>query len=416
MRALVFELDHSGHRMQYVRVLIEALGPLSKELVLFTSVEAAASEEYKTHLDGVTSSFRLETRQHRNRGTPLGSALSKLEAFRLALRNCRPDHVFVPYADGLAQILGAAHMFGAISLPDGVEIEGIVMRGRFAYPPNHWYERLRTFAWLAATRMSPFQVLHQLDPIPYAAIKKIGGKLSDRNRIIPEPVESIPRLVVMEARRQIGIPTDGRYIISLGSGDVRKGTHLLLQAFARAKLATNDRLLLMGKLDREIRALVTEQMGPWLRDGRLIIIDQYLSHELFCLGLNAADVICAPYPRHVGSSGIVVRAAAIGKPILASDYGWVGAVVSTFGLGGTCPVSNLDRFSNQIRDSLDNAASFRQTDDGYRFVRFHTISNFIAHITARFRMRIGAMPLTEYLPWEDVIVGAKNISPLLANT
>ena len=62
MRALVFELDHSGHRMQYVRMLIEALGPLSKELVLFTSVEAAASEEYKTHLDGITSSFRVETR------------------------------------------------------------------------------------------------------------------------------------------------------------------------------------------------------------------------------------------------------------------------------------------------------------------------------------------------------------------
>jgi glycosyltransferase involved in cell wall biosynthesis len=416
MRALVFELDHSGHRMQYVRMLIEALTPLSKELVLFTSVDAAASEEYKTHLDGVTPSFRLETRQHRSRGTPLSSSLSKLEAFRVALRNCRPDHVYVPYADGLAQILGAAHTLGANSLPDGVEIEGIVMRGRFAYPSNHWYECLRTFAWLAATRMSPFQVLHQLDPIPYGAIKKIGGKLSDRNRIIPEPVEAIPQLGVTEARRQIGIPTDGRYIVSLGSGDVRKGTHLLLQAFARAKLATNDRLLLMGKLDREIRALVTAQMGPWIQDGRLIIIDQYLSHEWFCLGLNAADVICAPYPRHVGSSGIVVRAAAIGKPILASDYGWVGAVVPTFGLGGTCPVSNLDRFSNEIRNSLDNAASFRQTDEGYRFVRFHTISNFIAHITARFRVRIGAMPLTEHLPWEDVIVGAKNISPLLVNT
>lgn len=416
MRALVFELDHSGHRMQYVRALIDALVPLSKELVLFTSEEAAASEEFKTHLDGVTSSFRVETRRHSARGTPLGSALSKLEAFRMALRNCRPDHVFVPYADGLAQILGAANMVGVTSLLDGVEIEGIVMRGRFAYPSNHWYERLRTFAWLAATRMSPFQVLHQLDPIPYAAIKKIGGELGDRNRIIPEPVEAIPRVPVAEARRQIGIPTDGRYIISLGSGDARKGTHLLLQAFSRAKLATNDRLLLMGKLNPEIRALVTEQMGPWLRDGRLIIIDQYISHELFCLGLNAADVICAPYPRHVGSSGIVVRAAAIGKPILASDYGWVGAVVSTFGLGGTCPVSNLDRFSNQIRDSLDTAASFRQTDEGYRFGRFHTISNFVAHITARFRMRIGAMPLTEYLPWRDVIGRAKKISPLLANT
>lgn len=414
MRVLVFELDHTGHRMQYVRVLIEAVRPLSKELFLFTTADAIKSEEYKTHLETLKSSFRVEATQHWRSSTPLHSALGKFKAFRLALRELRPDHIFVPYADGLAQILGAAHMLGAISLSDGMEIEGIMMRGRFAYPLGHWYERLEALAGAPATRMSPFHMLHQLDPIPFAAIERMGGKRTARNRIIPEPVESIPLVEMAEARRQVGIPTEGRYIVSLGSGDTRKGTHLLLQAFAKAKLSQNDRLLLMGKLAPEIHALITEQMGPWLRDGRLILIDRYLSYEMMRLGLSIANVICTPYPRHIGSSGIVVRAAAVGKPILASDYGWVGAVVRTFGLGETCEVSNLDCFAAKIQESLDHAPSFRRTETGLRFAQFHTIQNFTAHITARLRSRLGANGPTELLAWKDVMAGTKDIPSLLS--
>ena len=305
-------------------------------------------------------------------------------------------------------------MTGAISLSDGMELEGIMMRGRFAYPLGHWYERLEFLAGASATRMSPFHMLHQLDPIPFAAIERMGGKLTARNRIIPEPVESIPPIEMAEARQQIGLPTEGRYIVSLGSGDMRKGTHLLLEAFAKAKLSPNDRLLLMGKLAPEIRALITDHMEQFVRDGRLILIDQYLSHNLFCLGLNAADVICTPYPRHVGSSGIVVRAATVGKPILASDYGWLGAVVRAFELGKTCEVSDLDCFAEKIQESLNHAPLFRRTDTGLRFAKFHTVENFIAHITVRIRSRLGTMPAKGLLAWKDVLAGTKEVHPLLS--
>ena len=138
MRVLVFEPDHSGHRMQFARVLIEALSPWSNDVILFTSAEAAVSEEYRTHLDALTSTFRLEVSHNLVRGAPSRMALSKLPIFRNALRDLKPDHVYVPYADGLAQTLGAARWLRAASLPAGLEIEGILMRGRFAYPADHW--------------------------------------------------------------------------------------------------------------------------------------------------------------------------------------------------------------------------------------------------------------------------------------
>lgn len=167
-----------------------------------------------------------------------------------------------------------------------------------------------------------------------------------------------------------------QYRQPLGRRREQKGTDLLVRAFAAARVKANDRLLLVGKIAPTIRRLIESEMKPWLQDGRLILIDGYVSHELFCLALNAADVICTPYPRHIGSSGIVVRAAAIGKPILASSYGWVGAVVSTFGLGSTCVVSKIEEFSQKLEASLESSASYRQPHEATRFVRFHTIANF----------------------------------------
>ena len=41
----------------------------------------------------------------------------------------------------------------------------------------------------------------------------------------------------------------------------------------------------------------------------------------------------ALYQRHVGGSAVLVRAAAAGKPALASDYGLVGQLVRENGLG-----------------------------------------------------------------------------------
>lgn len=414
MRALVFELDHSGHRLQYVRVLIDALKPYCAEVLLFTSDRMIESDEYKTHLQEVESSFRVITCPYIGHGSPLRRALAKFTAFRTALRNLHADHVFVPYADGLAQLLGLAKMVRALNVPAGVEIEGIMMRGGFAYPNDRWAERLRASISLAATTMLPFEVLHQLDPIPFFALKRLGGKFNGHCRIIPEPVEAIEQVDRGEARRKIGIPVHGRYMVNLGSGDARKGTDLLIRAFARGKLKENDRLLLLGKLSPLIRRLIENEMKALVQTGRLIVIDQYVSHELFCLGLNAADVICTPYPRHVGSSGIVVRAAAIGKPILASSYGWVGAVVSTFGLGHTCSVSDAEEFAHHIRESLETASRYRQTDDGARFVRFHTASNFATHITTRLRSRLGVLHPREHVSWDEVTTGIKNVSPLLA--
>ncbi len=52
------------------------------------------------------------------------------------------------------------------------------------------------------------------------------------------------------------------------------------------------------------------------------------------------DVIAAVYPQHTGSASIVIRAAAAGRPVLGSDYGWIGRTIEKHGLGLACRPSD----------------------------------------------------------------------------
>jgi glycosyltransferase involved in cell wall biosynthesis len=283
-----------------------------------------------------------------------------------------------------------------------MEIEGILMRGRFAYPAQRPRDRIFARAWLAATTRSPFDILHHLDPIPYEAIMARGGRLAARSRLIPEPVEPVQQVDRVDARRRLCLPEDGRLICCPGWLDTRKGVDRLIRAFAAAQLAGTDRLLLAGRMEPAIRS-VLDAHAELQRAGRLIAREGCLSDEELHLSMSAADLVCTPYPRHIGSSGIIVRAAALQRMVLASDFGWVGMIVARFGLGMTCDCRDDDALASALPAALARSSAFRPTDAAARFTQFHTHENFAAHISARLRQRVGTAPSTALRTWDSVI-------------
>ena len=83
-----------------------------------------------------------------------------------------------------------------------------------------------------------------LDPFAFRSLNPPAGS---QFRLIPEPVEALPNVNRCEARAAIGIPSEGRYLAFVGGLSSGKGVELLLEAFARAKVADSDRLLFVGK-------------------------------------------------------------------------------------------------------------------------------------------------------------------------
>jgi glycosyltransferase involved in cell wall biosynthesis len=296
------------------------------------------------------------------------------------------------------QIAGVCRALGLPRSRSGMEVEGLLMRGRFAYEPGPMSTRTRIA--IKALELSPFDLIHHLDPLVFGYILEHCPGLTDRLRLLPEAVEHVKKIDLSLARTRLGIPPQGRYIGCLGALSAGKGVALLIKAFLLAQVASDVRLLLIGGVDAELRDLLYREYSAHVESGRFIHIDRYVSQEDFHLGLNACDVICTPYRRQIGSSGIVVRAAAVGRPVLGSEFGWVGRVIRDFELGDTCDVDDVSAFADKIARALKAAENYRAGPNAKYFRSFHTIGNFESHWTYRLRERLGIAETGQLVGWK----------------
>jgi glycosyltransferase involved in cell wall biosynthesis len=405
-RVLILESDGTGHRLQYVRVCVQAIADLDVEIVFATGTRIPETDEFRTHLAPVRDRITVDASLAGVDGlSSLRAATTRVSEYFRAIERHRPDHVYVPYADGFAQMSGIAGILGPVPLRKPIECEGILMRGRFAYPHSSWADGLFPRVSLAATSASPIDVLHFLDPIPYEHVMRRGGRLAARARLIPEPVEPFTATERHEARRRLNLPLEGRMVCCPGRLDARKGVDRIIRAFAAAvgELRAEDRLVLVGRADacvqaamREVRALVD--------GGRIQLRDATVSDEDLHLAIAAADVVAAPYPRHIGSSGIVVRAAAHERLVLGSDFGWLGMVTKRFSLGLTCDCRDDAAMGRLLPQALAASESYTASAAAKRFARFHTQANHEAHLSRRLRQRMGHDPAPSHT-WESVLQG-----------
>ncbi len=388
MRVLVYEPEHGGHRLNYVRHVVLALRDLASVDVVLGRA-APSSTEFEVALAPLADHLRIHAEIPPVRTSPLARAADKWRAFVTALRRHRPDHVLVPYGDGLAQLHGALPL-----VPGGVEIEGLLMRGSFAYPGATAAARLSR---LLASR-APWSTVHHLDPLAWEAARKLGGGSARRWRLMPDPVDA-PTIGKAEARLQLGLPAAARIAGCAGAIEERKGMDLLLGAFAAASTA-DDHLLLAGRLSPRIRRLL-EELPESLR-ARVHALDRFLDEATFAASLAAMDLVCTPYPDHVGSASIVIRAAAAGRPVLAADTGWMEAIVPRFGLGRTVAVRDPIALARALAQALEEAGDHAPRAAAAAFVRFHSHENFAACWTARLRDRIGAAQAPGRIDWSDL--------------
>jgi glycosyltransferase involved in cell wall biosynthesis len=239
------------------------------------------------------------------------------------------------------------------------------------------------------------------------------SRLEREMRLMPDPVEPPTGATRAEVLARYGLPDHGvRYIGSVGVMDIRKGAHLLIRAFAAAasdalppaeRLRDTDLLLLAGPQDPAIQALLTGEFRGLVESGRIRCVDRVLSAVEMADALAAMDLVCTPHQRHVGSASIVIRAAAAGRPVLGSSFGWIGYVVERFGLGSTVDESDPHRFARSLRAALDESGDFQLPVAATRFVQFHSPENFRAAWTANLRRRMGMPPAPGALTWEWVL-------------
>lgn len=396
---LIMERNHQGHRLTGVRVLLDALLDFNRthnaisSITLATTQEGFDSNEFDVQLSDVNEHLqRLVLSPNKGAVGTLKAAWIKLQDWRAHIAPGKFDHVYIPYADGLLQVLSVAKLVpGFVTPANNVCIESIFMRGSFGYESAQ--ARTQKVA-LFGVQHAPVHRVHLIDPLPYRFIQKQKPALVKKVKLLPDPITPTQAQDKQLARRALGLEPGCQWIGCIGVIDDRKGADKLIEAFDNAALAPNTRLLLAGKQSPALSALITAKANE-----QIVSINRYLTELELSQALGALDVVATPYPNFIGSASIVLRAAAGERYCLGSNSGWMNYVIPAFELGAVCNIFDKSAFAKALESALHESASYEPSHACKAFVHYGSLENVYAHWTDLVREKTGAPPDDNRVSW-----------------
>jgi glycosyltransferase involved in cell wall biosynthesis len=353
-RLLIFELSVGGHYPGYIQHLVRYWGETHQPgrldvvvtpqfLVQHRDVVETAGPHAGVFFTAITAA---EAARLSDRRSGRSRAQRAFQEWRLLQHYAQPaDHCLIPYIDTRQLPL-------ALGLTLPCDFSGIYFRPTFHYPdllgtrPNRreqrqqWREQLLLGRMLAHRQL---KTLFCLDPFVLEPLRSF--KTQVQTLYLPDPVQiyAHPPERVEQLRQHLGLEPQRRIFLLFGALDERKGIEPLLSAIATlpSDQAQTLCLLLVGPLAPELKTPVTDQIA-YLRQTlpvQIVCVDGFVPDHEIQPYFHLADVILAPYQRHVGMSAILVRAAAAQTPTLASDYGLMGEITRRYQLGLTVDAS-----------------------------------------------------------------------------
>jgi glycosyltransferase involved in cell wall biosynthesis len=185
-------------------------------------------------------------------------------------------------------------------------------------------------------------------------ISRFGWRNHYEERIIvvPDPTEnSFGYCSTAEARRRLQLPADRPILLFFGGLRWDKGPDLLLEAIKYLK--EDFRLVIVGLpghvTQRDIEVYQKQYDDP----GKIIARLEYIPDRDVNYYFLSADVIILPYRRAFkGTSGVLQRASAAGKPVITTDVGQIGSIVTEHSLGIVVEAESIDALCRGIQRFL----------------------------------------------------------------
>jgi len=160
---------------------------------------------------------------------------------------------------------------------------------------------------------------------------------------LPDPIE-IPSAPAESTSTQVqalkdtlGIDHHRTVFLLFGSLTNRKGIPQVLTAIQQLPEDLAQRLcvVLVGESNQAESINSTIAITCQQKPVQIVHHYDFVPEAKVPLYFALADVVLAPYQKHVGMSGILLLAAAAGKPVLSSNYGLMGELVRRYQLGLT---------------------------------------------------------------------------------
>lgn len=290
---LIVEPHSRGHRLHYVRFLIEECHSRFDRVVILTTNSAIESAEWRVHLEHHAPSVILRP-SHAFELPDIATVAAGLSA----------DVTIVPDADGYVPhvLLRGWQGPGTLTM--------LVMRGEVQPgPPLAWLRPAKTLAkralvWCADRRRS-VQVYTLRSPLTPRR-----GPL----RWLAEPVHLDCSPQQIEALNRQLDRDQGRYWIGVfGDITARKNLALIIEAILEIP---NLGLLTAGPVDPEVSSAVSPLLERFLSSGgKVRQIGGPLSDAEFDSAISAVDCVVAAHTNE-GPSSVVLKAVAAGRRLV----------------------------------------------------------------------------------------------------
>lgn len=389
---MLFDLYTGGHHGQYVRQMVDYWGlhhlpgrlsivVPARFLDVHADVQQATQRLANVQVVAIEESLELPP-QGRFALVRTDRAHGRL--VRRYVERLRPDHCVLMYVDHVQLSLALD-----LTFPFAVGLSGIYFRPSFHYDafsstPPGWKHRLTSFrkrvVLAAALRNRHFTHLFCLDPY---VVPHVNALRRDVEAVaLPDGVDPRPARRDRSAMRtHWGVEEERRVALFFGSIATRKGIYQTLDALHLLSAADQQRLclVLVGAVHAVEKDAVHEALDRVREQTavQVIVDDRFVAEDELPDIFQGADLVLLPYQHHIGSSGVLVRAAHAARPVLGSDYGLIGEHLRRHTLGlpvdTTSPpalAAGLTRWLSPVDAFPFDAAVARRFADAYTAERF----------------------------------------------
>lgn len=277
------------------------------------------------------------------------------------------DKVFIEYFDHFQVPLALGSY-----LDNHVSITGILFRPTIHYKKFGHRERLfslhgikrivKRYLLLGMLKNQAINSIFCLDPF---AVEFINGIIENGEVIfLPEPLPNFKGLndQRLDFWDELNVDSERKILLVFGSLSKRKGIFELLKSLKllSPEIAQDLSILFVGKFTDNIYNKFSSELDKCINNSQVQVIvhNEFINDmEVYYL-FNKADAVWAAYRKtHVGSSGVLIWAAEVGKPVIATRYGMIGRIVKSFGLGVAIDPNDPVKIANGIEDVINKKNS-----------------------------------------------------------
>jgi glycosyltransferase involved in cell wall biosynthesis len=270
----------------------------------------------------------------------------------------RPDFIYVVNLDALdkaAAILGSP--FGDTPFGGMMVLPRFHHRAAGLVSAGSRCDRLYGHLFASLLRTKSLRLVTTIDPLLAPWCRDLGLRESHKVAFVPDIGDLSPdEFSRSGARSMLGLNQDAFVLLVYGLINPSKGVRELLQAIDGDHWPVGLQLLVVGRPDEAMGALIADQKFSMMqREGRVIARIGYAGADLTSAAFRSASAVWLGYKGHDNMSGVLCQATEAGVPVVACRNGLVGLYTKAHGIGEVVNVDNPCEIVGAIRRLMSSS-------------------------------------------------------------